>query len=65
MHNNYRSSWAVLVLFIITAFVPAQKALRNTDARWEAVERSDEAGVKALLSQGQVPIAKHQQARQC
>ena len=52
MRNNYRLFWAVLALSIITALVPAQKSLENTEALWEAVKRSDEANVKTLLSQG-------------
>ena len=51
MRNNYRLFWAVLALSIITALVLAQKPLENTKALWEAVERSDEASVKALLNQ--------------
>ena len=51
MRNNYRSLWALLALFIITACMPGQR-LKNTEALLEAVERSDEASVKALLNQG-------------
>ena len=50
MRNNHRSFWALLALFIRTACMSGQQ-LKNTKARWEAVERSDEASVKALLSQ--------------
>ena len=41
--------------------------LENTEAEalWEAVKRSDEANVKTLPSQGQIPIAKYTQTRQC
>ena len=59
MRNNYRSLWAVLALFIITACMPGQR-LKNTEALWEVVERSDEANVKALLSQGEDPNSKTQ-----
>ena len=52
MHSNYRLFCAALVPFITTAFVSAQKPLENTTSLWETVERSDEASVKALLSQG-------------
>ena len=58
MHNNDRSSWAILALFITTALVPAQKALGNTEALWKAVTRGDEASVKALLNQGADPNSK-------
>ena len=58
MRNNYRSLWAVLALFIITTFVTAQKSVEDTEALWEAVERSDEASVKALLSQRADPNSK-------
>ena len=51
--------WPILALVITTAFVPAQKALGNPEALWEAVERSDEAGVKTLLSQGADPNSKN------
>ena len=63
MHNNYRLFWVALALFIITAFVPAQKSLgnlENTTSLWEAVDRSDEASVKALLSQRADPNSKTQ-----
>ena len=58
MHNNYRSLWAVLVLFITTALVPAQKALGNPEALWKAVEHSDAANIPALLSQRAAPNSK-------
>ena len=51
MHSNYRLFCAALVLFMMTACMSGQQ-LKNTKALWEAVERSDEASVKALLNQG-------------
>jgi len=42
------------------------QSLENTEALLEAVERSDEANVKALLSQGADPNSKTQtDSRQC
>ena len=50
---------------MITAWMSGQP-LENTEALWEAVERSDEANVKALLSQGADPNSKTQtDSRQC
>ena len=51
MRSNYRLFCAALVLFMITAWMSGQQ-LKNTKALWRAVERSDEASVKALLNQG-------------
>ena len=51
MRSNYRLFCAALVLFMMTACMSGQQ-LKNTKALWEAVERSDEASVKALLNQG-------------
>ena len=51
MLSNYRLFCAALVLFMMTACMSGQQ-LKNTKALWEAVERSDEASVKALLNQG-------------
>ena len=59
MRNNYRSFWAILALLMITAWMSGQ-SLENTEALLEAVERSDEANVKTLLSQGADPNSKTQ-----
>ena len=42
--------------------MPGQR-LKNTEALWEAVERSDEASVKALLKQGANPNSKTQEGQ--
>ena len=42
---------------MMTACISGQQ-LKNTKALWEAVERSDEASVKALLNQGADPNVK-------
>lgn len=62
MRNNYRSLWAALVLFMITALTPEQR-LKNTQELWEAVKRSDEARIKALLNQEADPNSKAQEGK--
>ena len=57
MHNNYRFFWAALALIMMTAWMAGQR-LENTKALLEAVKRSDEASVKALLSQRADPNSK-------
>ena len=57
MRSNYRLFCAALVLFMMTACMSGQQ-LKNTKALWEAVERIDEASVKALLNQGADPNVK-------
>ena len=57
MRSNYRLFCAALVLFMMTACMSGQQ-LKNTKALWEAVERSNEASVKALLNQGENPNVK-------
>ena len=59
MRSNYRLFYAALVLFMMTACMSGQQ-LKNTKALWEAVERSNEANVKTLLSQGADPNSKTQ-----
>ena len=51
MRKHYRLFWAVLALFMMTAFLSGKKPLENTETLWEAVTGSDEASVKALLIQ--------------
>ena len=57
MRSNYRLFYAALVLFMRTACMSGQQ-LKNTKALCEAVERSNEASVKALLNQGENPNVK-------
>ena len=57
MHNTYRSFWAVLTFFMMTAWMSGQR-LENTQALLEVVKRIDEASVKALLNQGVDPNSK-------
>ena len=58
MRSNYRSFWAIIALIMMTAWMSGQP-LENTKALLEAVERSDEASIKALLSQGADPNSKN------